>query len=335
MSVDLSTTYLTLRLKSPLVVSAGPMTDRPHLWKELEESGAAALVLPSLFEEQIEHDEWQSHQLHQFGTESFFEALDYFPAIDDHRLGPSQYLRKIEDAKREVTIPVIGSLNGVSAGGWARYARLIEEAGADAIELNIYSLPIDPRLSGSACEDRYIELVKQIREQVRVPLAVKIGPFFSALPHMACRLEEAGADGLVLFNRLFHSDIDLERLEFINRLELSHPSEARLSVHWLAILREHVRLSLAANGGMRTVEDIIKAVLVGADATQVLAVLLELGPGHLRRLEEGLLNWLNEHGYASIEQMKGSMCRAHCSNPESLDRVNYMRILHSYSGPNW
>lgn len=335
MSVDLSTTYLTLRLKSPLVVSAGPITDRPHLWRELEEFGASALVLPSLFEEQIEHDEWQSHQLHQFGTESFPEALDYFPAVDDHRLGPSQYLRKIEDAKKQVTIPVIASLNGVSPGGWAKYSRLIEEAGADALELNIYSLPNDPKVSGSACEDLYIDLVMQIREQVRIPLAVKVGPFFSALPHMALRLEKAGADGLVLFNRLFHSDIDLERLEFINRLDLSHPSEARLSVHWIAILREHVQISLAANSGIRTVTDVIKAMLVGADATQLLAVLLEMGPGHLRQLHKGLSEWLENHEYTSIEQMKGSMCRAHCSNPDALDRVNYMRMLHSYSGPNW
>jgi dihydroorotate dehydrogenase (fumarate) len=335
MNIDLSTTYLTLRLKNPLVVSAGPLTDRPTYWKDLEQAGAAALVLPSLFEEQIEHDEWQSHQLQQFGSESFAEALDYFPTLEDHRLGPSQYLHKIERAKAEVRIPVIASLNGVSPGGWSKYARLMQDAGADAIELNIYSLPTDPHLSGSAYEDRYIELVCQIKEQIRIPMAVKLGPFFSALPHMALRFEQAGASGLVLFNRLFHSDIDLTNLEFVQRLELSHPSENRLSVHWIALLREHLKLSLAANSGIRTVEDIVKAILVGADATMLLAVLLENGPGHLRTLLDGLSAWLRANEYTSIDQMKGSMCRAHCPNPEALERVNYMRLLHSYSSPTY
>lgn len=333
MSVDLSTTYLKLTLRNPLIVSAGPLTSRLHLIPALEEAGAAAIVLPSLFEEQVEHSEWQAHLLDQYGAESFSEAITYFPALDDDRVGPSEYCKKIEESKKSVRIPVIASLNGTSPGGWVRHARAIADAGADAIELNIYHPSFDPLVTSSQIEQQHVELLAQVREQVSIPIAVKIGPYFTSVPHMARQLEEAGADGLVLFNRFLHPDINLEALEFTPQLELSQPAEARLSLRWIAVLREHLRLSLAANSGVRSVEDVVKAILVGADGVMLLAALLERGIDHLRLLRDGLQSWLEEHDYESVRQMKGSMCRAHCSNPESLERANYMRALDSYSGP--
>lgn len=333
MSVDLSTKYLSLPLRNPLVVSAGPLTDRLDTLARLEEAGAAAVVLPSLFEEQIEHHEWQAHRLDHVGAESFPEALSYFPELEDHRVGPDEYLRKIENAKEALSIPVIASLNGTSEGGWIRYARLMASAGADAIELNIYLLSTDFEQSGSSVEERYIDLVSSVRSEVNVPLAVKIGPYFSSLPHMALRLQAAGANGLVLFNRFLLPDIDLDSLAISPQLVLSTPAESRLALRWIAILRDRLRVSLAANGGIHNVEDVVKVLLVGADVAMMLSTLLQNGVGHLTRLRDGLEIWLAEREYHSVEQLKGSMSRAHCADPEALERANYLRMLESYVGP--
>lgn len=334
MNVDLSTRYLGLSLRNPLVVSAGPVTDHIELLPKLEELGAAALVLPSLFEEQIEHHEWQVHLLDEYGADSFAEAPTYLPRLDDHRIGPDAYLRKIEAAKKAVSIPVIASLNGNSPGGWVHYAKLFEAAGADAIELNIYLLPSDPQQTGSNIEERYLDLVRAVRAEVDRPLAVKIGPYFSSIPSMGARLLEAGADGLVLFNRFVHPDIDLEAMDVAPKLELSTPAEARLAMQWIGILRGRVQGSLAANGGIHSAEDVIKLLLVGADVTMFLATLLKRGVGHLRDILSQLTEWLEEREYASVEQMKGSLCQLHAPHPEGFERVNYMRALASYCGPN-
>lgn len=333
MSVDLATTYLTLALRNPLIVSAGPLTDRLETLAQLEAAGAAAVVLPSLFEEQIEHYEWQLHRLDQYGAESHAEALDYFPSLEDRRVGPDAYLRKIEEAKRSLTIPVIASLNGSSAGGWVRFAREMESAGADALELNVYFLAADPDQSGASVEQRYVDLVAGVRGEVRIPLAVKIGPYFSSVANIARRFEEAGADGLVLFNRFLQPDIDLETFDVAPQLVLSTPVEARLSLRWIAILREHVRLSLAANGGVHGVPEVVKLLLAGADATMMLTTLLQNGVDRLTTLRDGLASWLEEREYASVRQMQGSMSRAHCPDPEALERANYLRMLESYTGP--
>lgn len=333
MSVDLSTDYLGLKLANPLVVSAGPLSDRIELLPRMEEAGAAALVLPSLFEEQIEHHEWELHRLDEFGAESFPEALSYFPALDDRRVGPDEYLRRIEEARRSVSIPVIASLNGVSTGGWLRYAALIEEAGASALELNIYFLATDPSQTSAEVEQRYVDLVAAVREHVRIPLAVKIGPYFSSLPHVAGRLAKAGADGLVLFNRFLQPDIDLETLSVEPHLVLSRPVEARLALRWTAILRPQLSISIAAGGGAHEADDVIKLLLVGADAVQVLSTLLEKGTGQLQRLREGLEQWLIARDYDSVRQMKGSMSQAHCPDPAAFERANYLRTLSSWSGP--
>lgn len=334
MSVDLSTRYLSLPLRNPLVVSAGPLTDRLDLLPTLESEGASAVVLPSMFEEQIEHHEWQAHRLDYFGAESFPEALNYFPDLEDRRARPDEYLRKIESARDALSIPVIASLNGTSKGGWIRYARLMESAGADAVELNIYFLASDPRQSSAEVEDRYVELVEAVRGEVKIPLSVKMGPYFSSMGHIARRLEAAGANGLVLFNRYLQPDINLETLEFVPQLTLSTPAESRLSLRWIAVLREHLQLSLAANSGIHSVDDVVKLLLAGADVTMLLAALLQNGANHLATLRTGLESWLVNHDYKSVEQMKGSMSRANCPNPDALERANYMRTLESYTGPH-
>lgn len=332
MSVDLTTRYLGLTLKNPLVVSACPLTGDLDSLRQLAAAGAAAVVLPSLFEEQIEHDELAIHQLYEFQTESFAESLDYFPQLDDYNTGPDSYLKQIRAAKQAVDIPVIGSLNGESSGGWTRYAQLFEKAGADALELNIYFVPTDVELSGQQVEDRYVELVASVRRTVAIPLAIKVGPFFSSLPHMARRLASAGADGLVLFNRYLEPDIDLETLDVVPRLELSHREELRVPLRWIAILRDRVATSLAATTGVHEADDALKVLLAGADVAMMASALLKHGPGHLTAMLDQLRGWLVEHQYASIEQLKGSVSQKNCADPAAYERSNYMKALISYSG---
>ncbi|MBK8481507.1 MAG: dihydroorotate dehydrogenase-like protein [Proteobacteria bacterium] len=329
--MDLSTRYLGLELKNPLVAGASPLTGHITQLKALERAGVAAVVLPSLFEEQIDHDELELARLRDFGADGSAEAANYFPELTSYRTGPDAYLAHLEEAKRELSIPVIGSLNGVSSGGWVRYAKLFEEAGADAVELNIYYMVADPLLGAEAVEQRYLELVQQVRAAISIPLAVKIGPYFTALAQMAQRLREAGADGLVLFNRFMQPDIDLESLEVRPGVELSTSAELLLPLRWIAILKGRVALSLAATTGVHTANDVIKLLLAGADVTMLASALLRNGPAYPRKLLEALQSWLEQHEYTSVEQLKGSMSQLHCPDPTQFERANYMKALLSYS----
>jgi dihydroorotate dehydrogenase (fumarate) len=330
-SVDLSTQYLGLKLKNPLVASASPLTSKLESLRRLQDAGISAAVMHSLFEEQIVHDEIELDNLYEQHANAFAESLGYFPEQDDYHTSCGDYLKTVETAKRELAIPVIGSLNGSSRGGWVRYAKLIEEAGADALELNIYFVPTDPNMSSGQVEDRYCELLAAVKESLNIPLAVKIGPSFSGLPHFAGRLAATGADGLVLFNRFLEPDIDLEDLEFEPNLILSQRAELRLSLRWLAILRDQLSISLAATSGVHETEDVVKALLAGADITMMATVLLERGPDHLTAMLAQLENWLEEREYESVEQLKGSMSRIRCSDPSQLERANYMKALVSYT----
>jgi dihydroorotate dehydrogenase (fumarate) len=293
-SVNLSTNYLGLELKNPLVASASPLSSKLDSLRRLQDAGASAAVMHSLFEEQIVHEEIELDNLYEQHANSFAESLGYFPEMDDYHTGPGDYLKTVERAKKELSIPIIGSLNGWSRGGWVRYAKLIEEAGADALELNVYFVPTDDDMSSADVEDRYCDLVQAVDETLNIPLAVKIGPFFSGLPHFAGRLAAAGADGLVLFNRFLEPDIDLDDLRFEPNLILSSRSELRLSLRWLAILRDQLSISLAATSGVHETEDVVKALLAGADITMMATVLLQQGAGHLTKMLEQLENWLEE-----------------------------------------
>jgi len=330
-SVDLSTTYLGLKLKNPLVASASPLTGKLDTLLQLEEAGASAAVWPSLFEEQIEHEETEIAELYDYGAESYAESLSYMPALDDYRIGPGVYLEQMEAAKKRLSIPLIGSLNGASKGGWVRYAKMIQDAGADALELNIYFIPTDPEMNGTDVEDQYLELVAAVKDSLSIPLAVKMGPYFSSLPRFATQLVEAGVEGLVLFNRFLEPDVDLEALEFRPTLQLSTRNELRLPLRWIAILRDHLDASLAATSGVHFTEDVIKALLVGADAVMIASVLLQRGPSYMKQILQELESWLEEKEYESIEQLKGSMSRIRCSDPSELERANYMKALISYT----
>jgi dihydroorotate dehydrogenase (fumarate) len=330
---DLSTRYLGLDLGSPLVASASPLTGHLDTLEALEAAGAAAVVLPSLFEEQIEHEELQLAAVLEHGAESFGEALSYFPELDDYNTGPDAYLELVGRAKASLDIPVIASLNGSSEGGWVRYARLLEDAGADAIELNVYAVEADGSTSGRAVEERTLGLVASVREAVSLPLAVKVGPFYSAFAHMAGRLAEAGADGLVLFNRFLQPDIDLETLSVSPELHLSSPEELRLPLRWIAILRGRVPVDLAATGGAHSASDVVKLLLAGADVVMLASALLRHGPGHVDALRGDVAAWLAEREYESVEQLKGSMSQAAAPDPAAFERSQYMRALISYAQP--
>lgn len=330
MSMDLSTTYLGLRLSNPIVVSACPMTEKLDTLRLLEDAGAAAAVFPSLFEEQIEQEELGINALYEYGAESYAEALSYFPELSDYNVGPDGYLRRLEEARQAVSIPIIGSLNGATSGGWVRYARLIEDAGADALELNIYFLATDPDMPPAEVEARYVDLVREVRAAVSIPLAVKIAPFFSALAHLARRLAEAGADGLVLFNRFVHPDIDLETLETVPNLSLSSSYESRLPLTWVALLRNRVRCSLAATTGIHTHEDALKLILAGADVTMMASALYLHGPQHISAVLSSMRAWMHEREYTGLEQMKGSMSAEHCPDPMAFERITYMKTIAAF-----
>ena len=335
MTVDLRTRYLGLELANPLVPSASPLGADLDTLHRLEEAGAAAVVLPSLFEEQIERDAVRAHRLFESHRHSFGEAAaGYFPPVEDYRTGPDSYLEHLTAAKARLSIPVIASLNGVSTGGWTRYATLLEEAGADALELNVYLLATDPGHTAAQVEQRYLDLVAAVRDAVRIPLAVKIGPYFSSMANMARRLVEAGADGLVLFNRFYQPDIDLDRLDVSPTVELSTPWEARLRVRWIAILRGSIRASLAATGGVHSTGDVLKLLLAGADVTMLASALLRQGPDHLATLLAELEQWLVEREYESVEQLKGSLSHEHSPDPAAFERANYVRALSNWHGPD-
>jgi dihydroorotate dehydrogenase (fumarate) len=333
MSVDLRTTYLGLDLANPIVPSASTLSSRIDTLKRLQDAGAAAIVMQSLFEEQIEHEEVQIHRLLEAHTESFAEALTHFPDLEEYNTGPDEYLRHLEACKRELQIPVIGSLNGASDGGWVRYARLIQDAGADALELNVYLVAADPDETGEQVERRYLDLVAAVRQGVTIPLAVKVGPYFSSMANMARRIVEAGADGLVLFNRFLQPDIDLETLSVDPTLHLSTSEELLLPLRWIGILRGRVDCSLGATTGVHTAEDSVKMILAGADVTMMASALFRNGPEHLGVVLDGVETWLREHEYGSVAQARGSVSQRNVADPIAFARSNYMQMLVDFTSP--
>ena len=328
--MDLTTTYLGMKLRTPLVPSASPLSEEIDNIKRMEDAGASAVVLSSLFEEQLLLDRYELHHHLTHGAESFAEALTYIPEPDDIRLGAEDYLERIRKAKEAVSIPIIASLNGVSIGGWTDYASMIQGAGADALELNIYYIPTDPTLTGAEVEQTYLNILTMVKSLVTIPVAVKLSPFFSNLANMARRLDEAGADALVLFNRFYQPDIDLDNLVVRPNVILSTPQALRLPLRWIAILYGRVRADLAATSGIHTAQDVIKMLMAGANVAMLCSVLLRHGVNHIRLIEEGLRQWMEERGYESVGQMRGSMSQIHCANPGEFERAQYIRALHSF-----
>lgn len=325
--IDLSTTYLGLKLPTPLVASASPLSRDIDGIRRLEDAGASAVVLYSLFEEQLRQEEMDLDYHLNAGTESFAESLTYFPQPSEFHTGPEGYLKHIQKAKSAVRIPVIASLNGSTLGGWTKFAGEIERAGADAIECNIYSIPTDPRLTAADIEKSYLDIVRAVKGTVTIPVAVKLSPFFSNLANMARRLEDAGADGLVLFNRFYQPDINLEELEIQPNVLLSTPQALRLPLTWIGILHGRVQASLAATGGVHSAEDVVKLLMVGANVTMLCSSLMRHGINHLRHVERELRDWMEEHEYESAAQMQGSMSQLRCPDPGAFERAQYMRAV--------
>lgn len=332
MSVDLSTEYLGLKLKNPVVIAACPLTEALDNLRRLEAAGAAAAVFPSLFEEQIEHEESELTRVHEYTSDRHAEALTYFPEPDQYRFELDEYLDHIAEAKKAVSIPVIGSLNGVSDGGWIRYAKLIEEAGADALELNIYFIAADVDLPGDAVEKQYLDLVAAVKKSISIPLAVKVGPYFSSPANMAKRLVEAGVDGLVLFNRFLQPSIDLDDLSVRARLALSTPAELLVPLRWIATIRGRVAASLALTSGIHDAEDMLQALLAGADVGMIASVLYQKGFGQIGQILRRMTEWMEEKEYESVAQLKGSMSLENCPDPSAFARGNYMKTLTSFTG---
>lgn len=328
--MDLSTTYLGFKLPHPIVPGASPLAGDMGMVRRLEDAGAPAIILPSLFEEQIVADALGSLQHLSAHEDAHAEALSYFPLADEFTMGPDRYLEHVRRVCSAVAVPVIGSLNGTTAAGWLDYARLIQDAGADALELNFYLVATDPHDSAAALEQRLLDIVVAIKAAVRIPVAVKLSPFFSSLAHLARRLDEAGADGLVLFNRFYQPDIDPDALSAVPRLHLSHPDELLLRLRWLAILSGRLQASLAATGGAHTGLDSLKAVMAGAHVVQMVAALLINGPEHLTRVRRDLSHLLEEREYESLRQAQGSMSLERCPDPEAFERGNYMKILQTW-----
>ena len=331
MRADLRTYYLGLSLKNPIVASSGPLTGDLESLQRLEQAGIAAVVLPSLFEEQISRDEQRIHSVYEYQAYSTAESLSFFPEIRDYNVGPREYLQLIERAKRTVSVPVIASLNGSSPGGWAGFAKLFQDAGADAIELNIYFVPTDPRMTAYDVESRYIELVATVRDVVKIPVAVKIGAQFTNLPHFVGRLASVGANGVVLFNRFLEPDIDLATLQVTPQLVLSSRHELRLPLRWIAILRDQMAISLAATSGVHFPEDAIKLLLVGADVCMMTSALLKHGADYVGEMVEGIQTWLDVNGYESVDQLKGSMSYGNSPDSGQWERANYMKAIVSYT----
>lgn len=328
--VDLKTTYLGLPLKNPLVASASPLSKKVETAVELQEAGVSAVVMYSLFEEQIIRESLKLHEDLERGSYQYAEALTYIPEIGQYSIGPDQYLEQVAALKKALTIPVIGSLNGFSTGGWVDYAQKIEQAGADALELNMYYLATDPQMNSTTLEEQYIALVADIRKQVHIPLAIKISPFITALPNFANKLAEVGANGLVLFNRFYQPDFDLEELVVVPNLVLSNSHELRLPLRWIAVLYGRVVIDLALTSGVHTGVDMIKALMAGASAVMTTSALLKHGAPRAAVMLSEMEHWLEEHEYQSVEQMKGSMSQKAVGDPEAFERANYMKVLSSY-----
>ncbi|NQV06603.1 dihydroorotate dehydrogenase-like protein [bacterium] len=334
--MNLTTTYLGMKLANPLVVSASPLGRNIDTLQQLVEAGASAVVLPSLFEEQIEHDSYEVHSALEYGSESYAEhAGGFLPEMDSYNTGPDSYLEHVSRVQNELSVPVMASLNGDSKGGWTSYARMIQDAGAAALELNVYFVAANIDETGQEVESRYLELVEAVRETISIPLAVKVGPYFSSMGNMALRLADAGADGLVLFNRFYQPDIDLENLEVTPNVQLSRSSEMRLPLRWIAILKGRIDASLAATSGVHEPRDVLKLLLAGADVAMMASTLLRHGPPRLTSILTGVTEWLEEHEYESVEQMKGSMSQASTPDPAAFERSNYMESLITYSTPHF
>lgn len=332
--MDLKTKYLGLTIDHPIVPSAAqPLTKDLDSLKRLEDGGAPAVVIHSLFEEQIRLEAGNMEHFLSHGSESFAEALTYFPSPERYVLGPQEYLEHIRSAKEALGIPVVGSLNGVTAGGWTEYAKLIEDAGADALELNIYYIATDPKLTGAQVEDVYLNILKDVKGRVKIPVALKIGPFFSSLANFAMRVQEAGADGLSLFNRFYQPDIDPEELEVSSHLNLSTSVDMLLPLRWIAILRGHLHITLAATTGVHTSQDALKLIMAGADVAHMCAGILKFGPKLIGQVRDGLATWLAEKNYESLDEARGSMSQASCPEPAAFERANYMKVVHDFRPP--
>jgi dihydroorotate dehydrogenase (fumarate) len=327
--VDLTTYYMGMKLRTPLVVSASPLSQEIGSIRRLEDVGASAVVLYSLFEEQLRQESLELDYHLNAGTESFAESLSFFPQASEYRLGPEGYLEHIRKARQAVGIPIIASLNGATAGGWAEYGREIEEAGADAIECNIYSIQTDPDVTSAEIEQTYIDIVKSVKKSVSIPVAVKISPYFSNLANMAKRLDQAGANALVLFNRFYQPDIDLEELEIRPNVLLSTPQALRLPLTWIGILYGRVQASLAGTSGVHDAPDVIKLLMAGANVNIMCSALLRNGINHLHNVENGVVEWMEKHEYESVQQMQGSMSQLRCPDPGAFERAQYMRAVKS------
>jgi dihydroorotate dehydrogenase (fumarate) len=328
--MNLTTRYMGLTLKNPLIASASPLTGQAENIRWLEDAGASAVVMFSLFEEQLRHEQEARDHLLSAGSNSFAESLDYFPQVDDFKVGPDAYLNILRRATEIVDIPVIASLNGVTSEGWVDYAKQMQQAGAAAIELNVYYIATDPALTGRDVEQRYIDVLKAVKFAVTIPVAIKLGPFFSAFGNMARQLDEAGADALVLFNRFYQPDFDIEKLQVVPSLKLSTANEIRLPLLWIAVLHKQIKASLAATGGVASPVEVIKYLLAGADAVMTTSALLREGMYFMKVLVDGLSEWMSKKGYESVEQMKGSMSQQHVADPAAFERANYIKVLESY-----
>lgn len=328
--MNMTTKYLGLTLKHPVLSSASPLAQNVDGVRRLEDAGAAAIVLPSLFEEQIEQEAIHLLQTMQQGTESFAEATSYLPEPERFLVGPEEYLGLISHAKKVCEVPIIASLNGRAAGTWAEYARLMENAGADALELNIYYLATKFDMTGAEVEENYLSILRDVKKEVKIPIALKLGPYFSAFANMAKRCDDAGADGLVLFNRFYQPDLNVEELEVLPKVELSTSADIRLPLRWLAVLHGHLKCNLAATSGVHTPEDAIKLLMSGADVVQMCSSLFQWGVHRLGQLAEEIDDWGNEHGYDSLDMMRGSMSQRAVADPEAFERANYMKTLQSF-----
>src|SRR5215468_173355 len=327
--IDLSTHYIGLKLRTPLVPSASPLSQEITSIRRLEDAGASAIVLYSLFEEQLRQESLELEHHLSSGTESFAESLTFFPQASEFRVGPEGYLEHIRKAKEAVDVPVIASLNGATVGGWAKFAKEIEQAGADALECNIYYIPTDPNLKASEIEQTYVDIVWAVKSAISIPVAIKISPFFTSIANIAKRLDDAGADGLVLFNRFYQPDIDLEELEIRPNVLLSTPQALRLPLTWIGILYGRVKSSLAGTSGVHTPDDAIKLLMVGANVTMLCSSLLRNGINQLRQMEHGIVEWMEQHEYESVKQLQGSMSQLRCPDPSAFERAQYMRAVKS------
>jgi dihydroorotate dehydrogenase (fumarate) len=329
--MDLSTTYMGLKLQNPLVASPSPLCEKVDNIKKMEDAGAAAVVLHSLFEEQINAEGKELDRFLTQGTESFAESLSYFPNIDYFTVGPDDYLNLITKAKSSVKIPIIASLNGVSTGGWISYAKEFEKSGADAIELNIYYIPTDPELVSQQVEYMYTEVAKNVKNSVNIPVAIKLSPYFSSMAYMARKFDQIGVDALVMFNRFYQPDFDLEKMEVVPNLVLSTSDELTLRLRWVAILYGHIKADTAITGGIHTAEDVVKAMMAGAKVAMMTSALLKNGIDYIAKVKDGLVEWMKKHDYDSIAQIQGSMSQKSVAEPAAFERANYMKVLKSFA----